>query len=201
MENVRKASNLYKHALKYLVKVLYPIIFRAKFINTEYIPEKGRVIIMSNHVNNLDPCNILCSTKRHVYFLAKSELFKPWYGFAFKAAGCISVDCDHKSHESTVQAINLLNEDEAVGIFPEGRVKREDDIVLQPFKMGVVKLAKETGSLIVPCAIIGKYKMFKKGLKVVYGKAVDIKDMSYEEANKYLYDIIYKLLIENTNEN
>lgn len=194
---MKKANKLYYVLLRPILIVLYKVLFHPKYINKELIPEKGRIILAGNHINNLDPCNVLTSTKRHVYFLAKSELFKPWYGFIFRSAGCISVDCDHKSHDSTIKAIELLNDNEAIGIFPEGQVKKDPNIILQPFKNGVIKMAKETNSLIVPFALVGKYKLFKNNLKVIYSKPVDITNMEYEEANKYLYDIIYNLIIEN----
>lgn len=196
-----KANKLYYIVLRPILKFLYFVLYHPKYIHTENIPPQGRILLAGNHVNVKDPCNVLCSTKRHVYFLAKSELFVPWYSFVFKSAGCISVDCDHKSHDSTEKAIEQLNDDEAVGIFPEGQVKKDPSLILQPFKNGVIKMAKETDSLIVPFAIIGKYKLFFNNLKVVYGKPVDVKDMSYEEANKFLFDTIYKLIVENSNEN
>lgn len=185
------------HIFKTILRVLYFIIYHPKIYNKEYIPSKGPVVIIGNHVNNLDPCNVAISTKRMVFFLAKKELFTPWYGFFFKAVGCISVDCDNKSHSSTVSAINCLKQGDAVGLFPEGAVKKDDNLVLQPFKNGAIKMAKEANCPIVPFAIIGKYKPFINDLKIIYSKPVDVTNMSYEEANKFLYDTIYDLIIKN----
>lgn len=197
----KKANKFYYIILRPLLKFLYFILYHPKYINKDYIPKNGRILLAGNHVNIKDPCNLLCSTSRHVYFLAKSELFKPWYSFVFKSAGCISVDCDHKSHDSTIKAIALLNEDEAVGIFPEGQVKIDQSLILQPLKNGVIKMAKETNTLVIPYAIVGKYRLFFNNLKVVYGKPLDLKDLSYEDANKLLYDTIYKLIVDNSSEN
>ncbi len=197
MEN--KLNKKHYYVYQKIINILYPAIFNVKVYNKEFIPQTGNAIIIGNHVNNLDPCNVIISTKRMVSFLAKSELFEPWYGFVFRNAKCISVDCDHKSHESTVEAIRRLNMGELVGLFPEGAVKRDDSIVLQPFKNGAIKMAKETNSPIIPFAIVGKYKAFTGKLKVIFSEPIDISEMSYEEANKLLYDKIYNLIIENEN--
>lgn len=192
-----KLDKTHYHNYRRIITALYPILFNVKVFNKEFIPKDGPVIIVGNHVNNLDPCNVIISTKRMVSFLAKSELFSPWYGFIFRNAKCISVDCDHKSHDSTVEAINRLKMGEAVGLFPEGAVKKDDSIVLQPFKNGAIKMAKETNCLIVPFAITGEYKLFTGKIKVVYSKPINVTKMSYKDANKLLYDTIYNLIIEN----
>lgn len=196
--HITKKNRISYTVFKYIIRLLYFIIYHPKVINKEYIPKDGNIIIAGNHVNNLDPCNIIYSTNRMVSFLAKSELFQPLLtGWMFKAAGCISVNCDGKSHDSTVEAIERLKNKEAVGIFPEGQVKRDDSLILQPMKNGVIKMAKETDSLIVPFAIIGKYKLFFNNLKIVYGKPIDVRHMEYEEANSFIFDTIYKLIIDN----
>ena len=182
-----------------LIKILYFILYHPKKINKHYIPKQGRVIIACNHISTLDPCNIITSTPRQMFFLAKQELFKGPFSFFFKSTGCIPVNREAKSHSSTVSAIEKLNKDKIVAIFPEGRVKMEDDVVLGPLKNGFIKMAKETNSLVVPCAIVGKYRLFFNNLKIIYSEPIDITNLSYEDANKMLYDIIYNLIIENQN--
>lgn len=182
---------------KNLLRLIYFIIYHPRIYHKEYIPKDGPVVIAGNHVHIFDPCNVAVSTSRMVHFLAKSELFKPWYGFFFRSVGCISVDCDHKSHSSTEAAINYLKQGYAIGIFPEGQVKIDKSLVLQPLKNGAIKMAKETNCPIVPFVIVGKYRPFINNLKVIYSEPMDVTNLSYEEANKQLFDRMYNLIIEN----
>ena len=180
-----------------LFRGLYFIIFHPKKVNRNLIPKEEPCIIICNHTSKIDPCSIATSTPRVINFLAKSELFAGWYGFMFRAVGCISVNCDGDSHSSTQQAIEYLKEGRAIGLYPEGQVNRTDDQILLPFKNGCIKMAKEANCKIVPACLVGRYTPFINNLKVVFGEPIDVTNLSYEDANKLLYDTVYKMLIEN----
>ena len=81
--------------------------------------------------------------------------------------GIIPVNRDIHDKDALSAAIQTLNEDKAVGIFPEGTINRTDDIIM-PFKIGCVKMAYDTDSYIVPFVITGEYKAFKKSIKVQF---------------------------------
>ncbi len=74
----------------------------------------------------------------------------------------------------------------------------ESDILL-PFKNGAVRMAKETNTLIVPFGITGDYKINNKNLILSYGKPIDVKNCTIEEANLLLRDSIKKLVLKNRN--
>ncbi|GFP26491.1 1-acyl-sn-glycerol-3-phosphate acyltransferase, partial [Candidatus Hakubella thermalkaliphila] len=57
--------------------ILFKIFFRFKIIGIEKVPDKGGVIVVSNHVSHLDPLVIGAAIrKRQSTYMAKSELFK-----------------------------------------------------------------------------------------------------------------------------
>lgn len=74
----------------------------------------------------------------------------------------------------------------------------ENDILL-PFKNGAVRMAKETNTLIVPFGITGDYKVNNKNLILSYGKPIDVKNCSIDEANLLLRNSIKKLVLKNRN--
>ena len=55
-------------------------------------------------------------------------------------------------------------------------------------------MAIETKSLIVPCAIRGNYRIFRSGLEIEYGKAIDVSNMSTEDANDFVKNEVLNLL-------
>lgn len=188
-----------KYILYKIVRTLgYPIfllLYRPEFEGRNNIPKSGSVILAGNHTNNLDAAIMLAGPKRVVHMLAKKELFKSKISNAFfRSMGCIPVDRKIHDENAKSEAIEVLKNNEVIGIFPEGTVNRTNDIIL-PFKYGAVSFAKKTGAYIVPFAITGKYKLFRRSIKITYGKPYKVTD-DLEIENKKLMNIITKMLIK-----
>ena len=163
---------LYK-VLRPIAVFLLKIIYRIKVINKDNIPD-GPFIFVGNHKHNYDFISLISGTKRTVHFLAKKELMDK-HGWLFGKLGIIPVDRTTKNKEAVLEAIKMLENGEIVGIFPEGTFNKTE-YVIKPFKYGAVKIASEVGCPIVPFAITGEYKRFRRGLKITYGKPYYIKD-------------------------
>lgn len=188
-----------KYILYRIVRTLgYPIfllLYRPEFEGRNNIPKSGSVILAGNHTNNLDAAIMLAGPKRVVHMLAKKELFKSKISNAFfRSMGCIPVDRKIHDENAKNEAIEVLKNNEVIGIFPEGTVNRTNDIIL-PFKYGAVSFAKKTGAYIVPFTITGKYKLFRRSIKITYGKPYKVTD-DLEIENKKLMNIITKMLIK-----
>lgn len=188
-----------KYILYRIVRTLgYPIfllLYRPEFEGRSNIPKSGSVILAGNHTNNLDAAIMLAGPKRVVHMLAKKELFKSKISNAFfRSMGCIPVDRKIHDENAKSEAIEVLKNNEVIGIFPEGTVNRTDDIIL-PFKYGAVSFAKKTGAYIVPFTITGKYKLFRRSIKITYGKPYKVTD-DLEIENEKLMNIITKMLIK-----
>lgn len=191
-----------KYILYRVIRTLgYPIfllLYRPEFEGRNNIPKSGSVILAGNHTNNLDAAIMLAGPKRVVHMLAKKELFKNKISNAFfRSMGCIPVDRKIHDENAKSEAIEVLKNNEVIGIFPEGTVNRTNDIIL-PFKYGAVSFAKKTGAYIVPFTITGKYKLFRRNIKITYGKPYKAND-DLEIENKKLMNIITKMLIKERN--
>lgn len=180
--------------------ILGPIFkwyYHPTIIGANNIPEKGAIIIASNHIHLYDQCMSIVSTKRFIRFMAKKEYFDnkkvAWF---FKHTGCISVDRAHKDKAATDAAISTLKNSGAIGIFPEGTRNKTKELLL-PFKYGAVSMAKKTDAYIIPCCVTGHYKFRSKDLLVRYGKKFKVTDLDLEEANKLLYENIKSLMEQN----
>lgn len=188
-----------KYILYRIVRTLgYPIfllLYRPEFEGRNNIPKSGSVILAGNHTNNLDAAIMLAGPTRVVHMLAKKELFKNKISNAFfRSMGCIPVDRKIHDENAKSEAIEVLKNNEVIGIFPEGTVNRTNDIIL-PFKYGAVSFAKKTGAYIIPFTITGKYKLFRRSIKITYGKPYKVTD-DLEIENKKLMNIITKMLIK-----
>ena len=189
MKENRVLYKLIKVIYSFLLKVLY----RPKVIGTDNIPKEGSVIFAGNHRHAFDPVVVMSNTNRIVHFMAKEELFKGLHGILFKKLDIIPVYRSRQDNTSSiVQANNILKSGGTVGIFPEGTRNRTEKDLLN-FKTGTIRIAKDTGSMIIPFAIRGKYKILKKGLEIKFGTPINVYNMEIQEANKYLYEQVLKL--------
>ena len=187
--------NIFLYVLiKPLLLLVAKIIFNPKIIGKENIPKKEGCIIASNHINAIDPAILIYSTRRIVHFIAKKELFLGKMKWFYLSFGTIPVDRDKKNPLALAVAEEFLDNDEVIGIFPEGTRNKEGGLL--PFKFGAVKMAKVTGKKIVPCCITGKYKIFRYDLKVRFGEAFDISKLDLEDANELLRNKMLEMLEE-----
>ena len=128
------------------------IMFRPRYLDRDKIPVDGPLIVAANHLSHIDPAFIMTATKRPVSYLSKKEHFDSTIRrLVFKQVGVIPVDRKAGGMEGLEEAIKILKEDGAIGIFPEGT--RSKDGVIAKGKTGVARLAALTGASVVPVAI------------------------------------------------
>jgi len=179
--------------LKNTLKYPYKLWYNHKIIGANNIPKEGPIIICANHKHIMDQCAILISTKRMVHYLAKKEYFDGKFAWFFKMAGCIPVNRSIKDKNATEKALEILNKNQALGLFPEGTRNKTKEFLL-PFKYGAVSMAKKTNAYIVPVGITGDYKFRSKNLVTRIGKPFKVNDLSLEEANDKLKKEISSLM-------
>ncbi len=156
--------------LKPLVIFLFKLVFRPKITGKENIPQNGAAILAGNHTEFWDCFAVIASTRRCVHFMAKSELFSnPFTSRFFTAAGLISVNRKQKDKNALVSAETYLKKGCIVGIFPEGTTNKTTAPLLE-FKLGSVKMAHDTNTVIVPFTINGKYVPFKNSIEIIFQK-------------------------------
>lgn len=171
-----------------IIKTYMKVFFKIQIINQDNIPLQGKCILAGNHTSNLDSLLLMSSTKRVIRFMAKKELHKGIFKNLFLNAGTIPVDRSKKDSNAKNKAKEALNNNEIVGIFPEGTINRTDKPLLS-FKFGAVSLALKTASPIIPFIITGKYKFLRKSVKIEFLSPIYIKD-KLDEENKKLMNII-----------
>ena len=149
--------------------------------------------MVGNHRHAFDPIVVMTHTERIVHYMAKESLFKGLHGKLFESVGLIKVYRTKRNPMAVVEAEKILKQGGAVGIFPEGTRNRTDQELLE-FRHGAVAIAKQANSKIIPFAIKGKYRLFRKGLIIEFGKPIDVSQMEIEEANNYVRNEVLELL-------
>ena len=188
-----KEPILYR-TLRPVINILIKIVFRPTYIGKEYIPKKGKIVLAGNHTNNLDCLLLISSTKRTIHFLAKDELTKGIKKILFNNMGIIPVNRRIHDKNALAKAIDTLNKDKVIGIFPEGTINKTKDIIM-PFKIGAVKMANDTNTPIIPFIITGKYKIFNNNLKIEFLNQIKYKKVEdLTTYNEELMNIIRKKL-------
>lgn len=147
---------LYK-ILKPILGIIYKLWYNPKIIGAENIPDKGSILIVGNHIHLMDQCNVIISTTRVLHFMAKKEYFDSKFAWFFKNVGCIPVDRSKKDELATNKAIEVLNNNLALGLFPEGtrnglkeeKIKEIYNLYLKdnlPYQEALIKLKKNKTS-------------------------------------------------------
>ena len=195
-----KVPFLYKFG-RFLLTPIFKFYYNPKIIGKENIPKKGSILIIGNHKHLYDQFLTIIATKRGIHYMAKKEYFDnkkiAWF---FKKTGCIPVDRSKKDSNATNLALSVLNDDGAVGLFPEGTRNKTKDILL-PFKFGAVSMASKSDSYLVPFGITGDFNFRSKNLTIRYGKPFKVGNMTLKEANEKLYNEVKKLININLNKN
>jgi 1-acyl-sn-glycerol-3-phosphate acyltransferase len=150
------------------VVVLPPLRFwfRLDHEGLDRIPPDGPVIVACNHISYLDPLTngeAVVRAGRRPRFLAKRELFEiPVIGTVLRGAGQIPVVRGTRDRTSLDRAKEALRRGEAVIVYPEGTVTTREDRLPMEGKTGMVRLALETQTSIVPMASWGSQAVWQK---------------------------------------
>lgn len=179
---------LFYRAVRVPLAACFKAVYRPTLTGTENIPENGRVILAGNHTNYFDCLLVASATKRCVHYLAKDELMRGPLKLVFGSLGIIPVNRRQKDKAALETAEAMLRDEKFIGIFPEGTINRTDDIIM-PFKFGAVKMARDTETPIIPFVITGKYKPFKRNVKIRFFEPMTVGE-NLEDANNALMNIV-----------
>ncbi|MFS0781364.1 lysophospholipid acyltransferase family protein [Bacillus sp. 1P06AnD] len=187
---------------KNVVYVLLKPVYRFEVIGRDNIPKEGGVLLCSNHIENLDPPVVGANAPRPVHFMAKEELFSvPVLKKILPHVNAFPVKRGMSDRDALRTALKLLKDGKVVGLFPEGTRSKTGE--LGKGLAGAGFFALRSDAAVVPCAIIGPYKRFKR-LKVVYGKPIDFSKykeegtkMHAEQATEIIMEHISKLIRDN----
>lgn len=154
---------------------------------------QGPWILAANHLSPYDVSCLIRETPRILDFVSVVEVFrKPLVAWFFRNMGAFPLDRGRVDTGTTRIILDRLRRGRVVAMFPEGRVRKENESLLNgaPFKPGVLRLARLAGVPILPCVILGTaaYHRFSSWLPlrrtiyaINYGMPIEPADTADDE--------------------
>jgi 1-acyl-sn-glycerol-3-phosphate acyltransferase len=140
--------------LRFLARMIFPIIARLDIIGLENLPESG-FIAATNHLGRLDSALIFYIFDRDDLIMPIAEKYEhhPLFGPLGERMGAIWLDRFNPDIHAVRQMMNRLKKGGVLFIAPEGTRSKTER--LQRGKPGVSFLASKAGVPIVPVALTG----------------------------------------------
>ena len=126
----------------------------------ENVPPMGPLVVIANHLSNLDPSFLGASVPRRLNYLAKDNLFRAvgpvgrWY---LRSYGAFPIDRVGVDARAFRWALRQLQRDAALVVFPEGTRSRTAS--LNEARAGAVSLILKSGAPVLPVGITGTERM------------------------------------------
>ena len=144
---------LFYRFIRFIVSVVFHIIYRIRVVGEENIPQNGAAIICCNHTSMSDVPFLAAATHRQIFFMGKEELFKNritrWF---FGKLGAFAVSRGSGAAADGIKsAISVIENGGMMGIFPEGTRNRTGKPV--KCKAGVALVLSKAPAAVIPAAI------------------------------------------------
>ena len=137
-----------------LLRTILRIGFGFRVEGRRYEPLAGPVVVVANHLSDLDPLVVGAALRRRVTFMAKHELFQvPGVRWWIAACGAFPVRRGVPDRQALRTALGILERGGGVVMFPEGT--RGRDRALREPEPGAALLARRTGAVLLPVALLG----------------------------------------------
>ena len=181
-----------------IVSPLFRLYFRMHISGADCIPAEGAAVVAPNHKSFWDSFFIGVCTRRHVRFMAKTELIEARYGRLLVRLGAFPVRRGQADAEALETARTILRQGGLLALFPEGTRIRDPEELGHP-RRGAGRLALETGAPLVPCAITGTEKIFRHGfpvprrVQVAFSPPIPVSDLTAtpEAATELIADTLW----------
>lgn len=132
--------------------ILFTLLGPFRVRHRNKIPREGGLVILANHLADVDPIAVQISCPRPIYFMAKSELFNmPILGWIIKMFRAFPVKRGEPDRSALRMAAETAKLGHAVCVFPEGQLS--EDGKLQELKAGSALVVKLAGTPVICCGL------------------------------------------------
>jgi 1-acyl-sn-glycerol-3-phosphate acyltransferase len=141
-------------------KVLFRVLCRVEAHGQSNVPERGPLIMVSNHLHFFDPPLVVMGLPfREITVLAAEKWEETWpINWLLKSLGAIFVRRGEVDREALSKCLAVLNQGGIIGLAPEGT--RSPTGAMQRAKPGVAYLASKADVAILPLGVSGQNRIF-----------------------------------------
>ncbi|MGD9678588.1 MAG: lysophospholipid acyltransferase family protein [Vulcanibacillus sp.] len=181
--------------VRLILRPYFRIFYKMEVIGKNNIPIDGSVLIISNHISVFDPIVLGCAIDREIHFMAKEELFKnKFFAKVMYTFGSFPVKRDSSDRKALKKGIDILSQQEVLGIFPEGTRSLNGEIGRG--LPGAAFIALKSNTSIVPIGIVSEYKLFDK-IIIKIGKPISMEPYKMDKITSDLTIEVTEYLMKN----
>lgn len=159
---LRPSVRFFAPLLRAIAWVLMTLLGPLRIRHRRAIPRHGPVLIVANHLADVDPVVVQLACPRHIRFMAKSELFEMRnIGWFVGWWGGFPVTRGEPDRAALRRAVEHLRAGEAVCLFPEGQLSESAELL--PLLPGAALIARMSGAPIVACRIDETHRIMPYG--------------------------------------
>lgn len=136
----------------------FAVSSRVVVIGSDLIPAAGPVLIVCTHSSPFDVPILIRHSPRILDFISSTELFaNPLVAAFMGAMNAFPLDRSGPDARTALIAARRLQNGRAVAMFPEGRICRGRESVLEDgtVRTGFARLAAAGGAQVVPAVVLG----------------------------------------------
>jgi 1-acyl-sn-glycerol-3-phosphate acyltransferase len=148
-----------RRPLRYRVASIFSRLYllsrrRLRVAGEANIPADGPLLVVANHISNLDPMIFGAYFPRTLFAMAKREMyFNPVAAWFLAGCNCIPVNRGGADRRAVTRALEVLRRKGRLLVFVEGT--RSRDGTMGRAERGIGFLARRSGAAILPVAITG----------------------------------------------
>jgi len=143
------------YLLRFIALAIVRSMYKVRAVNHPNIPEKGGVLMLSNHVSYMDAFIIGAASQRPVHFVMWDQLYNIRYVTWFlRIVGTVPISATRA--KDAIRAVgNALKEGRVVCRFPEGQITRHG--MFNDLRKGFELMARQGDAVVLPVYLEGLY--------------------------------------------
>jgi 1-acyl-sn-glycerol-3-phosphate acyltransferase len=144
-----------QNLLLFVNRLLTSLLWRTSAPSDVPLPPGRGGVIVCNHRSSVDPFFVQRSTQRPIHWMVAREYVEhPALRWFLTTCEVIPVNRGGIDTAATKIALRYVRDDGVIGMFPEGRINRTNDLFI-PVRPGAALVAIKTRAIVLPCYLEG----------------------------------------------